>query len=89
MIIINNKKYNGNSVIISNNKIIIDGKEIIEELKEINITIQGDIKELKVDSCNYCEITGNVNSVSTMSGNVKYKNVNGSISTMSGDIYKN
>lgn len=84
---INNNSYVGNSVVITNGKIIIDGKDVTPNSKEINISIEGDINELKVDACNKVSVTGNVKNVSTKSGDIEVTgNVEGSIQTMSGDV---
>ena len=85
--VINNKSYSGNSIVISNGKIIIDGKDITPDSKEINIKVEGDIKELKADCCNKIDVTGNVSNIKTQSGDIKVLgDVTGSIQTMSGDV---
>lgn len=87
-ITINGIKYSGNSIVVSNGKVIIDGKnETPKDSKEININVNGNIDELKVDVCETIKITGDVNNVKTQSGDVDVKgNVNGNIQTMSGDV---
>lgn len=86
-IIINGKVYSGNSVSISRNKIIIDGKvSVEEESKTINIYIEGNVDQLSVDACEKVMVNGFVNSLSTMSGDVECGNVNQSVSTQSGDV---
>lgn len=47
---INNNSYVGNSVVITNGKIIINGKDVTPDSKEINISVEGNIDELKVDA---------------------------------------
>jgi hypothetical protein len=85
---INNNSYAGNSIVISNGKVIIDGKEVTPDSKEINITVDGNIGELKVDACNTVSVKGNIGYVKTQSGDVDITGdvINGSVSTMSGDI---
>lgn len=86
-ITINGNTYFGNSIVVTNGKIIIDGKDATPESKEINISVQGDINELKVDVCNKVSVKGNAKHVSTKSGNIDVSgNVEGSIQTMSGDV---
>lgn len=86
-VIINGKTYVGNNIIVSNGKIMIDGKNITSDDKVINITVNGDIDSLKVDTCNKLELIGNVTSINTVSGDVDINgNVNGSIQTVSGDV---
>ena len=86
MIIINGKKYNGKSISINNNKIIIDGKDCTPDSKTIDITVQGNINELNVDSCNSLMVIGEVAAIKTQSGDVECNIVNGNVSTMSGDV---
>jgi len=87
MITINGKSYKGNSITIINDKVIIDGKEVETDEKTINITVEGSITKLKVDSCNTLEVGGDVHKLTTMSGDVEVSgNVTGSIETMSGDV---
>lgn len=84
---INGNTYTGNSIVISNGKVIVNGKEVTPDGKEINISVQGDIYELKVDTCNKVSVTGSVKSISTQSGDVEVTgDVDGNISTMSGDV---
>ncbi len=78
---------NSKSVIISNGKIIIDGKDVTPDSKEINITVNGNIEQLKADSCNTITITGDVKTIQTQSGSVDVTgSINGSVSTMSGSV---
>ena len=84
---INGNTYSGNSIVVTNGKVIINGKDVTPDSKEINIKGDGDIDELKVDACNKVEITGDVSNVKTQSGDVEISgNVTGSIQTMSGDV---
>ncbi|MES2779933.1 MAG: hypothetical protein V4651_08575 [Bacteroidota bacterium] len=85
---INNSSFSGRSITITNNKVMIDGKEIpLEDQKEINISVTGYIDSINADSCNKIEVTGSAQSVKTMSGDVSIgTHVSGSVNTMSGDI---
>ena len=84
---INGNTYSGNNIVITNGKVIINGKDVTPNSKEINIKVDGDIDELKVDACNKIEIIGDVSNVKTQSGDVEISgNVTGSIQTMSGDV---
>ena len=81
------------SIVINNGKTFIDGKPI-DELetnkmpeKEINITITGGIENLKIDSCNRVQVTGNVKKIDTTCGDVEVAgNVEGNIDTSSGNV---
>lgn len=87
MITINGNKYSGSNVVVLNNKVIIDGKDVTPDSKNIEIKIDGDINELKVDNCNNIEVNGNVNNIKTQNGDVEINgNINGSITSMNGDI---
>lgn len=87
MIRINNNSYVGNSVIITNGKVIIDGKDVTPDYKEININVTANINELRVDSCNKIQVEGSIKTIQTKSGDVEVTgDVDGSISTMSGDV---
>lgn len=50
-ITIDGNTYSGNSIVVTTNgKIIINGKDVTPDNKEINISVQGNIDELKVDT---------------------------------------
>jgi DNA polymerase/3'-5' exonuclease PolX len=84
---INNNSYIGNSITITNGKVIIDGKDVTPDSKTITISVEGNIDNLTVDACDKVTVTGDVNKVKTMSGDVDIKgNVTDSVSTMSGDV---
>ena len=84
---INGNTYSGNSIVVTNGKVIINGKDVTPESKEINITVEGNIDELKVDACNKVSVNGNVSNLKTQSGDVDVTgDVTGSVQTMSGDV---
>jgi len=86
-IIINGSVFNGNSISIKNGKITVDCKDVTPDQKEISISVTGDVKELKADSCNKITVKGNVTTVSTLSGDVEISgDVQGPVTTMSGDV---
>lgn len=86
-ITINGQNYVGNNVTVNGNKVIIDGKDVTPETKEINITVNGDIEKIDVDYCKEIRVaTGNVGTIRTTSGNVFCNNVYENIMTTSGDI---
>jgi hypothetical protein len=88
MITINGKTYSGNNLTISNNKIIIDGVEIngMEEAKEINVVITGNINSINLGAAKSFIVNGTVGDISTGSGDVTCENVTGSVNTASGDV---
>lgn len=90
MININGEVYKGNSITISNNKIIIDGKNCTPDSKNINITVHGNIDNLSVDVCDHIKIDGNCNTIKSQSGDVEIGgDVVENVSNMSGDVICN
>ena len=87
MININGVSYQGNSISVTNGKVLIDGVDAGIEGKEISIVVDGDLGSLSVDSCNYVKVSGNCDQVKTMSGDIEVGgDVMGDCKTMSGDI---
>lgn len=75
------------SVVVNNGKIIIDGVDVTPDSKNINISIDGNVEDLKVDVCEKIDIIGRVGSIKTASGDVDIEgDVAGSVQTMSGDV---
>jgi len=86
-ITINGNSYSGDSIVVTNGKVVIDGKDVTPDSKEINISVDGNIDELKVDACDKVLVTGSVKNISTISGDVGVTgDVGGSIQTISGDV---
>jgi hypothetical protein len=87
MIKINGETYNGNSIIVENNNIIIDGKKVTPKEKNITITVEGNINKINADVVDEINIHGDCKSVKTMSGDVTINGyVDGNVQTMSGDV---
>lgn len=90
MITINGKTIssNGGSITITGGKILIDGKEVdLEDVKEINIEVTGNVQQLDVDNCNKINISGDCNSVKTHNGSVDIGgNVAQDVSTHNGNV---
>lgn len=77
----------GQTIIVRDNKVIVDGKDVTPDTKEIHITVSGKVEQLTADVCNQISITGDAGIVSTQTGNVKIEgNVNSFVRTMSGNI---
>lgn len=84
---INGNTYSGNNIVVRNGKVSVDGVDFTPETKEINISVVGDIKDIKVDVCEAISVSGNVTSISTKSGDIVVEgDVLGGIQTMSGDV---
>ncbi|WP_404667178.1 hypothetical protein [Roseateles asaccharophilus] len=87
-IIINGKTISasGSSVTVVNGRVIVDGKDVTPDTKEIRIEVQGDIESLQADVCNSVSVTGAVKELTTTSGNVNCGDVEGDIRTTSGGV---
>ena len=86
-ITINGVTYSGSNIIINNNVIKIDGKDVTpKDTVQINILVEGNINQLNVDSCTYVDIEGDVGIVETVSGDINCGNVSGNVKTVSGDV---
>lgn len=80
----------GRSINISNGRILVDGKDLTPDSKNITISVDGNIGTLEVDSCQKVDIKGNVEGdVKTVSGDIRCYNVGGNVSAVSGDIKAN
>jgi hypothetical protein len=86
LISINGKSYSGNNIVVNNGKVVIDGKNVTPDTKEININVDGNIESIEVDSCNKFIVNGNVTKLSSISGDIKCKDVHGGVNTISGDV---
>lgn len=88
MISINGITYHGNNISISNNKIIIDGKDVTagDNSKDVKIEVNGNLESLNVDYCNTIKVSGEVGDIRTTSGDVECGDVRGKVRTTSGDI---
>jgi hypothetical protein len=75
------------SISMVNGTVFVDGKEVPDtNVKNINITITGDLSEFTIDYCGDVTINGNVTNIKSSSGNVVCGDVSGSINTMSGSV---
>ena len=82
---IDGKTFTGTNINIENGKVIVDGKKQDGDLVgDINVTVEGDVKELRNGSGKV--IAKNVGTLSTGSGNVSCVDVKGSVSTGSGNV---
>lgn len=82
---IDGKSFKGNSVVVTNGKVIVDGVTQDGELTgDINVTVHGDVQVLENQSGNVT--ANNVGEVNTGSGDVTCKDVQGSVRTGSGDV---
>ncbi len=85
-ITINGKTYVGNNLTIINNRVIIDGIDSTPDGKSVTISVEGDIKELRVDTALNVNVNGNVNTATVGSAELTCKDITGGASTGSGDI---
>lgn len=76
-----------NNVTIRNGQVIVNGKDVTPNAKEINIVINGPVDKLEVDTCNKIEVTGDVTGIKTTTGNVAITgSVSGSVQTTLGNV---
>lgn len=73
MITINGKTYQGNSVQITGDKIIIDGKEVNEDSKKIDVVFNYPLENFEIENCNTVTINGDCTTVTSKMGTLKYK----------------
>jgi hypothetical protein len=85
-IIINGVRYTGNNIVVKDNKVVIDGVETRSYANAVTITVEGDVEELHVDCCDSLIVNGNVNNLTTQSGDVECRDVTGNLNLTSGDV---
>lgn len=86
-ITVNGKTYAGSSVIVANGRVYVDRSEVDGVLDQ-PIKIEIDGDvEQLTTQSGDVNVNGDVSSVSTMSGDVKASRIYGQVETMSGDIY--
>lgn len=83
---INGVSYSGRDIVVSGNRVLIDGHDHTPDSKIINIEVHGNVGELIVDACAKLSVAGDAGLIHTMSGDVKCGNVAGDVKTMSGDV---
>jgi hypothetical protein len=74
------------NVVVSNDRIVVDGKDVTPDAKQITIEVQGDLQSIEADACDRIHVTGSVGHVKTTSGDVRCGDVTGSVQCMSGDV---
>jgi hypothetical protein len=85
--IVNNVSHVGNSIVITNGRVIIDGKEVTpENEKIIDIKIEGNVRDVNVGYCRSLSVNGNVETLGSTSGDVTVNGYAKSINSTSGDI---
>jgi len=85
---INGQSFTGKNVVVSNNKIMIDGKEaeINYEEKTFNIVVTGDVESV-VNESGLINVTGNAGEIKSTSGDIEIGGeVKGDVKTTSGDV---
>ena len=80
-----------NSMVINGGKITIDGKPLSELDREddkiINITIEGDVERLEIDTCTNIHVKGDAKRIKTNMGDIEiHGNVDGDVHTNMGSI---
>lgn len=85
-IFVNNTKFQGTSIIVTNGKVMINGVDVTPDSKTINIKVEGNIDSLSSDICQTIAVNGNVGKLQNGSGDIECKDVNGDLTSGSGDI---
>lgn len=87
-ITINGVSFSGNNIQIINDKVIVDGKDLTPETKEINIVVDGDLIGNLEFHNGKAEIKGGVHkSVKSHNGDIKIGSVvGGDVSSHNGNI---
>jgi hypothetical protein len=88
-IIINGTTINTSSrgnLVISNGRVVVDGKDVTPEARQITIEVHGDLHTIDADACDHIHVTGSVGQVKATSGDVRCGDVSGSVQCMSGDV---
>lgn len=84
---VNGKAYSGSAVVIANGRVYVDHKEV-DGVRDQPIKIEIDGDVEKITTqSGDVNVNGDVGSVCTMSGDVKATKIDGKVETMSGDIY--
>lgn len=78
----------GRNVVISNGKVIVDGKDVTPgDEKQINIEVTGDVDTIEVDTCEKISVTGNTGRITTSQGDINVGgDVHGDAKTSQGSI---
>lgn len=77
----------GRSITVTNGRVMIDGKDVTPDAKDIRIEVAGNLERIEADACNSISVSGDAGLVSSTSGDISVGgNVGGSVSTVSGDI---
>lgn len=90
--VVNKSFSNVRNMVVNNGKVTIDGMLMEDwygrdEIAIINVTINGNVERLKMDSCETITVHGDVGDIETMSGKVAVSGVvKGDVETMSGSV---
>lgn len=88
MININGKSYSGDNLSVINGVVYIDGNKVDStDEKVINISVEGNVDKLEVDSCNSIRVAGDCGTVNSKNGNLSIGgNVGGDVTNKNGNI---
>lgn len=73
-------------MVVSNGRVVVDGKDVTPDAKQISIEVHGDLHSVQADACERIHVTGSVGEVRTSVGDVHCGDVSGSVQCMSGDV---
>lgn len=87
---INGKVYEGKSISIVGDKVMIDGKLIESDTdKKILIYVEGHLDNLDCTTCQQIVVYGSTGDINTASGDVYAAEIKGDVQTVSGDVTVN
>lgn len=73
-------------MIVVGGKVIVDGKDVTPDTRDIRIEVHGDVERVDIDACNTIHVNGAVGELTTTSGDVTCGEVQGNVHTTSGDV---
>lgn len=84
---VNGTTYFGNSIQISNGRVLVDGKEVADHAgsPKIEVNIHGDVDTIEAGSGDV-RVNGNAGVIRTGSGDVECRDVAGTVTTGSGNV---
>ncbi len=88
---INGKTYKGKNIEIKNNRVWVDGEEQkdskLKEVKNISISIDGNIQSIEISDCNDLRVKGDVGKIDLNNGNIEIEgNVENGVTSKNGNI---
>jgi len=86
-VIVNGKSYKGTNIVVTNDRVIIDGVEQGDSYKDqkISVVVNGTVESMSLSGADL-NINGNVFTVNVEGGNVKCEEILGNVNVVNGNI---